>query len=163
MAKKTTKKKKLDDFELAVQVSDFVEFEDIKLVSSECKQTPEAASGKHVLNLDCDVETEFDEKNNMILVFPKFSLTAIKENNEGVSDLSILAQFILLYKLKEDTKLTKKNFEAFGKINGVYNAWPYWREFVQNTASRMGLPSLVVPVFRLAKSNTGQKKTSKSN
>jgi len=38
---------------------------------------------------------------------------------------------------------------AFARTNGIYNAWPYWREFVQNMIARMNLPPLVIPVFRL--------------
>jgi len=40
----------------------------------------------------------------------------------------------------------------FAETNGLYNAWPYWREFVQNTAARMSLPGLTVPVLRLGRS-----------
>ena len=38
--------------------------------------------------------------------------------------------------------------KAFAEVNGVYNAWPYFRELLQSTAARMGLPPVVVPVYR---------------
>jgi preprotein translocase subunit SecB len=44
--------------------------------------------------------------------------------------------------------LTEAHLDAFAKTNAVFNAWPYWREFVQSTTVRMGLPPLVTPVFR---------------
>jgi preprotein translocase subunit SecB len=34
-------------------------------------------------------------------------------------------------------------------LNGVFHVWPYWREMVQNTLARMGLPPLILPVFRV--------------
>jgi len=42
-------------------------------------------------------------------------------------------------------------FQSFAEYNGVYNAWPYFREFVQNITMRMGVPPLVLPVYRLPK------------
>ena len=39
--------------------------------------------------------------------------------------------------------------QQFAETNGIYNAWPYWRELLQNTASRLGLPGVIAPVFRL--------------
>jgi preprotein translocase subunit SecB len=32
-------------------------------------------------------------------------------------------------------------------MNGIYNIWPYWREYVQTTTSRLGLPPLTLPVL----------------
>jgi hypothetical protein len=40
---------------------------------------------------------------------------------------------------------------AFANVNGIYNAWPYFRELVQSMASRAGLPPIVLPVFRVAR------------
>jgi hypothetical protein len=34
-------------------------------------------------------------------------------------------------------------------INPISNAWPYWREFVQNMSSRMGFPALTVPLLEI--------------
>ena len=45
-------------------------------------------------------------------------------------------------------------FEAFAKVNGVYNSWPYLREVVQNTFARMALPPIVLPVYRVTKAKT---------
>ena len=43
---------------------------------------------------------------------------------------------------------TREDLEAFCAMNGVFNAWPYAREFVQSSMARMNLPALVLPVMR---------------
>jgi hypothetical protein len=85
-----------------------------------------------------------------VIVIPKFQLRAFNESESGKPIINIDASFLLTYKVKDFDGLTKRGFGAFGDINGIYNAWPYWREFVQNTIGRMGLPTLTIPVFRIA-------------
>lgn len=41
-------------------------------------------------------------------------------------------------------KFAAEELEAFSRINGIYHAWPYWREFVQSSTTRAGLPPLTL-------------------
>jgi preprotein translocase subunit SecB len=59
---------------------------------------------------------------------------------------------LLLYNIKSFEGLDEKAFMSFAELNGTYNAWPYWREFVQNITNRMQLPTLTIPVFRIQSS-----------
>ena len=169
MAKKNIKKKipkKTDtDYDLAVAVSDKVNLEDVRLIACRCFQSPEAGTGSHNLEIDWDVETQTNKNNKTVLVLPSFVVKGTPKNsNTKEPDLTIEADFVLIYKAKSLSRLRKNNFDAFGKTNGIYNAWPYWREYVQNIISRMGLPPLVIPVFRLMKpKSTAQKKTTKKS
>lgn len=61
--------------------------------------------------------------------------------------VSISASFQLQYELAPEAKLTEAEIEAFAKINSTFNAWPYWREFVHNATTRMGLPALTLPLL----------------
>jgi preprotein translocase subunit SecB len=165
MAKKATKREVLGatiDYALAAPVSDQVSIRDVRLISSGCSQTPNAGRGKHSLEINCEVKTQADKKKDYILVFPTFKLEGIPlEGNKKKPDLIIEATFVILYKVESLVGLKQSNFEAFGQSNGVYNAWPYWREFVQNTVARMSLPPLTIPVFRLLPSKVKRKKTKK--
>jgi hypothetical protein len=38
--------------------------------------------------------------------------------------------------------------DLFAQINAVSNAWPYIRSELQSTGCKLGLPSIVLPVFR---------------
>ena len=57
--------------------------------------------------------------------------------------------FELRYKADTKVRTTQKDLQAFAEVNAVYNAWPYWREFIQNMFVRMSLPPLVLPVYRV--------------
>ncbi|MBW8002509.1 MAG: hypothetical protein FVQ80_10875 [Planctomycetes bacterium] len=159
---KKTKTEQIVDYKLAAAISDQIEIENLRLVSCSCLQTPNAGKGVHSLEIDCDIKLEVDKKSNHIFVFPQFKLKASPtEDNKKEPDLSIEATFVIIYKAKSLKGLKNENFEAFGDTNGIYNAWPYWREFVQNTVARMGLPPLTIPVFRLISAKTTKKKVKK--
>ncbi len=163
MAKKSTKKiepKKRSNLNLAAAVSDKISIETVRLVNSNCFQSPDASKGRHSLAIDCNVKFDVDKKKKLILVFPTFKLKAIPSGeNKKAFDLFIEATFVLIYSAKSLTSLKSDNFKAFSNTNGIYNAWPYWREFVQNTIARMGLPPLTIPVFRLVAPGTTKRKT----
>jgi hypothetical protein len=59
-------------------------------------------------------------------------------------NLVVEANFFLEYKLLNPDEVSKDDLETFARINGVYTVWPYWREFVQSSCSRLQLPPLVL-------------------
>ncbi|MCC5830871.1 MAG: hypothetical protein JJU36_15600 [Phycisphaeraceae bacterium] len=63
--------------------------------------------------------------------------------------LLIGATFQLVYQLPEIDKYGKDQLQAFAEVNAVYNVWPYWREYVQSTLARMGLPTITMPAYRI--------------
>ena len=46
--------------------------------------------------------------------------------------------------------------DEFGRTNALYHVWPYWREYVQSALSRLRLPPLTIPMFRLPEQNWRQ-------
>lgn len=58
-------------------------------------------------------------------------------------------QYELEYELPEGLQVTRSEIQAFARVNGVFNAWPYFRETVQSAMQRMDLPPLVLPVYRV--------------
>ena len=53
------------------------------------------------------------------------------------------------YALREGFDLTPQHVKAFKDGNAIFNAWPYFREYLQNNLQRMGLPPLTAPFLRL--------------
>ena len=53
------------------------------------------------------------------------------------------------YVLHEDFQITPDHVKAFQEGNAIFNVWPYFREYLQSTLQRMGLPPLVAPFLRL--------------
>ena len=166
---KTQVMNKEKKFSAGLLVSDRVQLKDVRLISCKCDQTPEATLGKKSYNIHYSTEVQVDKKTGYIIVTAKFHFEAFTEGKTQKPVILIDATFLLAYKIESFEGLTQKGFEQFANLNGIYNAWPYWREFVQNTVTRMGLPSLSIPVFRIVKpttkkndgKNTERKKTSK--
>src|SRR5262245_34914276 len=63
----------------------------------------------------------------------------------GVS-VSISASFRAMYSFDGEA-IVKEDLLAFGRVNGLFNAWPYWREFAQSATQRLELPGLVFPLL----------------
>lgn len=136
---------------LGIAVSDRVQVRDVRLLGSNCRQTPLALKGQLNVRLSHNVTTKANPEERQVLVFPTFRLLAT--SSEATDDqiaVQIEASFLLAYTAEDLHGLEARHFEAFGRFNGVYNAWPYWREYVQSTLGRMGLPGFTVPVFRIA-------------
>lgn len=159
--KKTTNKvARIKNVFPGLTVSDRVALKDVRLVSSQCTQTPDAMHGKKTFDISYSAKFLTDEKNGYIIVIPEFHFKAFGENKTQEPVILIDASFVLTYQITSFDGLTPKGFEQFANLNGIYNAWPYWREFVQNTISRMSLPSLSIPVFRIV-AQSGEKNIKK--
>lgn len=63
--------------------------------------------------------------------------------------VSIGATFELEYEYPEVMTPTPEDLAAFAQTNGVFNAWPYWREYLQATLQRMQLPPIVLPLMTM--------------
>lgn len=48
-----------------------------------------------------------------------------------------------------------ERLDAFAKLNAVVNAWPYVRQDVQMQMLRLGLPPIVLPVYRPGRPTRG--------
>jgi hypothetical protein len=140
-------------FELAIPVSSRVQIRDVLLLESRTKREPvvELSQDGNELRFNiADVGFAAERESNQILVRPSFVMTVARESGaESGPSAQIEATFVLIYGVDSFEGIEDRNVEAFAMTNGVFNAWPYWREFVQNAAARMGLSSsLIVPVFR---------------
>ena len=58
----------------------------------------------------------------------------------------IEAVYAVTYELKQT--VSEQDAEAFVRINGLFNVWPYWRELVHDVANRMGLVAPMVPLLK---------------
>ena len=94
-------------------------------------------------------EAEADRESKQIVVTVSFMVRAnaadAPESPEAA--FHVEAVFYLEYKINSFDGISDQHVQAFGKMNGVYNAWPYWREYVQSTTVRMGFPPLTLPVL----------------
>ena len=62
---------------------------------------------------------------------------------------SLVAKFRLVYHINPGDALSSDDIENFVHWNAVFNAWPYWREYLSSTVNRANLPRIYAPVMRL--------------
>jgi hypothetical protein len=63
--------------------------------------------------------------------------------------MNFRAVFELQYLIPEGTECSEETLGRFAANNGVFNAWPYCREFIQQASVRAGVPPIVIPAFRV--------------
>lgn len=68
---------------------------------------------------------------------------------DKVDHLRILTEYELKYRLRE--RFEDKALEQFASVNGIYNAWPFFREAVHSVMCRMALPPFTLPLFTVGK------------
>ncbi len=90
-----------------------------------------------------------DSGEGRFRVSVRFEMNAVPEDG-GSPLVTVSAVFDLEYGCEGLEDFTEEQLSAFARLNGVFNAWPYWREFVQSMTTRMGLPALVLPVYRIS-------------
>lgn len=62
--------------------------------------------------------------------------------------VELTATFLVTYRLEGASAYPHDALQHFADLNGTYNVWPYWREFVHTSTGRAGLPGVIVPVFK---------------
>jgi preprotein translocase subunit SecB len=143
--------------ELANAVTTRVQIIDIRLLESRTEQKPFDFDLAKRMTTSISVQTHVDENLKVMEVFPHFRLLVIRKNDSPEEIfVRIEARFAVSYQLATLENLKKEHYDAFGDRNGVFTVWPYWREFVQSTTVRMGLPPLTLPVFRVGTSKLEQ-------
>jgi hypothetical protein len=84
-----------------------------------------------------------------------FAVAAYGKKKPDTAVMNIEASFCIYYIIKDLSDFKPEDIEHFSKINPIYNLWSFWREFVQSMTSRMGLPTLTIPLLHIVP----QKKT----
>lgn len=72
-------------------------------------------------------------------------------DEDDFEDQAVMAfsDYVVTYRISEGADIAPDDLPSFADINGVFNCWPYWRQLVQSMFATMGLPPLLVPVFRV--------------
>jgi hypothetical protein len=66
----------------------------------------------------------------------------------------VMASFAIVYSVTGLESISDEQIYAFAKVNGVFNAWPYWRELHSSVLWRMGLPLPALPTLRVQSEKT---------
>ncbi len=123
--------------------------------------------GSRPASLEPDISMRAEGKlvsQNVLQARLRFRLAAAERGATKQPIFQIVSVFLLEYQLADGFRPTPEELKAFVSANGLFHCWPYWRELVQNTTTRMGLPPVTLPFFRVRskiarvpKSNTKSK------
>jgi hypothetical protein len=153
------------DYASIARVASAVELRDIALRSSRAvlhapaAEIPERWSGEAFVGYDTSVESyesenpEFSIKTAFIAMYKgswgnEVFAELPKIDPDDPPEIEIEASFELTYLASDPSKLTPEDLKNFAVANGTLHAWPYWREFADDTTQRMHVPRLVVGVFK---------------
>jgi hypothetical protein len=68
---------------------------------------------------------------------------------ENAPDVVFECTLVLAYGVRGEDPLEDNDVEQFAQVNSPMHAWPYWREFAQSSSARLGIPNLVIGVYKL--------------
>lgn len=105
--------------------------------------------------------TDAEGRQTRIVKFTFETNTKIAKNTTGKpfpdhyrppeSDViaEIEATFVADYAISGDDELDQKGIQEFAQLNLPYHVWPYWREQLQNIATRALIPIPMLPFYRV--------------
>lgn len=143
-----------NDYSMAAAVARYVELLDVRLVTIDAKfhDPTESSQGLRV-GTSREMSARFDEARRVATVHAHLRATVSHERPPAAPVFELSCHYVLDYRFavsggpEGDERNTYLG--AFANVNGIYNVWPYFRELVQSVTSRMGLPPLVLPVYRV--------------
>jgi hypothetical protein len=141
--------------EYALQVSDRVEIREVILVAAGLSRT----RWREGVSLNVDVQRRaratMDRAGGVLRVQADLTFVAREPGAaQEPNPIEVRATYELMYAISEQSDLTQEHFDAFAEMNGVFNAWPYFREFLNSSLVRMGLPPFTLPVLRVGTAST---------
>ena len=140
-----------------------VKIENVRLYEGNCRsfvrplETAEAVQVQ-LSHTHSIVESGDDE---LLLIRVSFSLEVHEESDEKKMQAEIHGIYELSYRVPSKGNLSAEELDEFGRVNAVFNAWPYWREYVQASLARMSMPSFTIPVFRVQREGAKSKSNGK--
>ena len=134
-----------------------IEIESVRLCKAHCRSAVHPSETADAINVKTSCEAAVVKEpgeDGSLRIETTFAMEARSASDEEKLQAEIRGTFELSYKIPDDESFSSEELDAFGQVNAVFNAWPYWRELVQASLARMSMPPLMVPVFRLPRNRT---------
>lgn len=149
----------LTELQRASMVARFVEVQDISMAgfSAELLGPRDILdnAGQWEFTQEKQATSHFHEERKLLGVDLKLSaVLSVREKAKVTPLVRCSVSFVLIYAFNVTGGPPPEErdafFSAFANINAVFNAWPFFREFVHSTLGRMGLQPISLPVYRIA-------------
>jgi len=157
-----------DNDSRAARVAQKVGLEEIYLVEAKTWRRPgvippEVLALQHKCSTEIIYPKEYKGRSDLYFTLCKFGVTAIKDKSPNKTVMKIEASFYTSFSYElddpdvkdfkprdpEEDEADYSLFQYLYEVTPLSTAWPYWREFVQNTSARMGFPALMVPLLKI--------------
>lgn len=94
---------------------------------------------------------KFISESRLLVCGVRFFLgAAVGKGSEPV--VEVFCEYSLTYALPDEIPCSDDDAAEFCALNGVYNAWPFFREHVQSLTSKMNVPPIILPLRRFCAS-----------
>lgn len=92
-----------------------------------------------------------DEQFGGVRVFVLLGADVAYDTEESKANppVSVSATYCLSYTVNDLESFDDDDLAAFAEVNGLYNAWPFWRELYYSVTGRMGLRPSALPTLRI--------------
>ncbi|MEX2141312.1 MAG: hypothetical protein WD894_18750 [Pirellulales bacterium] len=98
------------------------------------------------INVNITVGHLSEESLSQLAARIAFTLTARYAPSEAAI-ISIQATYVLVYKVEPLVGLSDPEKTEFAQKTGLFHCWPFWREYVHSSTTRMGLPAMRMPLL----------------
>lgn len=131
-----------------------VEIQDVHLLGSHFERTDDdevlprsPAPSEPPESTGINVEWELSEVGDALGCVVTFATVFASEEAGEDPPYNLVARFRLLYSVSGDDPVSADDLNQFAHWNALFNAWPYWREYLMNTIARAELEPFVVGVL----------------
>lgn len=102
--------------------------------------------------IDTRRSTAADDGTGIVRVVSECAMRLVASSDSGdLSDqdekalisATLVAEYQVLGELEPDA------LQEFSEQNGLFHAWPFWREYVHSACARLRLPPIPVPMYKL--------------
>lgn len=145
-------------FQLAGEVARCVELDNVTLRGwsanylSDASGPPNAAAPSLTIEPQYKASFALSRELKCIDLLMKMLLIAREGGASGPERVRISCDVSIRYSFRElPVELEGAPLRHFSELNGLVNAFPYFRELVQSATSRMGLSPLVLPLLKVTR------------
>ncbi len=150
MAKDKKKKNREIDYEAIRKVSSAVRLDDIQTANfaADTNRSLRDFNGRNL-------HQEIGVKGKLTQVVDKMGVVVIEfVYSNSIQDekiASVKGVIVAVYEANDESVWTETDdnvLQQFAEVNGIYNTWSYIRELVASSLTRLGLPGVLLPVWR---------------
>ena len=123
------------------------ELRSIRMERSAVERDAEAAEDQTLRLGMASAQEDRGEKGRWL--FYRVELGIVLVAKGARSSAKVEVTYRVAYALRPDAPTPREEVVTrFGELVTMFAVWPYWREFLQSSLTRMGLPPVTIPLLR---------------